>query len=335
LFVAVLDAYAYKMSPDQKQWWANLIENAQAANCEQCEDCGRFRSQIATHNFETAAADRAGRKGVCNAEKALKRVVVKSLLEHLSDEKHDTFRLPILSEALEEHRELDFTTSSRDEAASGRPSNTVTRAPEVAPSPPRPVAVEVTDRPQRDPDPWPCFQGRKRPLVSQGTQLPTRLRKDHPPIKVGDFVVLRVETDDWWSLPWQVGKVLVIDQPAEVIRVRLHGNHGAKPHGIWYPGWWHHLAQDAQAPVKVTKRRKRRRTGATTRKKQKKGQVETDYPHYSVKKPRGPWTPNVVTAGPDSIIDWGFELRKKGELRKNVLQVIDHNPRVEWHLEPT
>jgi hypothetical protein len=58
LFVAVLDAYNFKMSTDQQQWWAKLIDNTQEANCEQCADCARFRSQIATHNFEIAAAGR-------------------------------------------------------------------------------------------------------------------------------------------------------------------------------------------------------------------------------------------------------------------------------------
>jgi hypothetical protein len=56
LFVAVLAAYQYKMSSEQKEWWAKLIENAQAANSEQCVECAGFRNQIATHNFEIAAA---------------------------------------------------------------------------------------------------------------------------------------------------------------------------------------------------------------------------------------------------------------------------------------
>jgi hypothetical protein len=320
------------MTPEQKQWWAKLIDNPQSANSEQCADCARSRSQIATHNFEIAAAGRAGRKQACTDEKALKRAVVKSLLEHISDEEHDTFRLPILSEALEQHRELDFTATPRNAPAPGRPSNTVTRSPEAAPKPSRTAAVEATNSPQRDPDPWPSFQGRKRPLVSQGTQLPVRLRKELLPVKEDDFVVLRVEPDNWWLLPWQVGKVLAIDQPAEEIQVRLHGNHGAKPHGKWYPGWWHHLEQDVEVPAKATRRRKRRRTGATTRKKANKGQVQTDYPHYSDKNHRGPYKSHVVTAGPDSIVDWVFQLRKKGELKLNVLKVIDHNPRVAWSL---
>jgi hypothetical protein len=91
----------------------------------------------------------------------------------------------------------------------------------------------------------------------------------------------------------------------------------------------------AEVPAKAPKRRKRRKTGITVRKKVKKGQVETDYPHYSDKKPRGPFQPRMMTAGPDSIIDWGFDLRKKGELKQNVLKVIDHNPRVAWNLEPS
>jgi hypothetical protein len=161
-----------------------------------------------------------------------------------------------------------------------------------------------------------------------------RLRTAQPAIKVKDFVVVRVETDEWWSLPWQVGQVMSIDQPAEEIQVRLHGNHGANPLGRWYPGWWHHQEQEAAVPAQARKRRKRRPTGATRRKKVKKGQVVTDYPHYSDKKPRGPFTPRMMTAGPDNIIDWGFELRKKGELKLRVLQVIDHNPRVAWNLGP-
>jgi hypothetical protein len=90
-----------------------------------------------------------------------------------------------------------------------------------------------------------------------------------------------------------------------------------------------------EAPAKARKRRKRRQTGATTRKKSKKGQVDTDYPHYNLKKPRGPFKPRMMTAGPDGTIDWGFALRTKGELKQTVLQVIDHNPRVAWNLEPT
>lgn len=323
--VTVLEAYRYKMTPEQQEWWTTLIENTQADADEQCVECAGFRSRIAAHNVEIAAAGRAARKDACNAEKALKRAVVKLLAQHLSDVEHETFRLPILSDAVEEVQELDFTARVRADPVPVRSGNTLVQVP-------RPSSVTVEAGHQDDP--WPCFIGRKKPLVIQGAQLPVRLRKDHPPVKQGDFVVLRVETDQWWSLPWQVGKVLVIDQPAEQIQVRLHGNHKANALGKWYPAWWHHL-EPAQAPVKATKRRRRRPAGASTRRKAKKGQVETDYPHYSDKKPRGPFKPHVVTAGPDSIIDWGFELRKSGQLKLRVLKVIDHNPRVGWFLEST
>jgi hypothetical protein len=134
-------------------------------------------------------------------------------------------------------------------------------------------------------------------MVVQGTQLPKRLRKAHPAIKVG--------------------------------------NHQANASGVWHPGWWHHVEVQKQGGVVTKPKRRRRRGGAGSSKitKKKVGPVVTDYPQYGSKKLRSPFKPFVIDVGPDSVIDWGFKLRKNGHLLAGVLKLIDHNPRVQWSLE--
>ena len=312
------------MTKEQIAWWSDLIENATATTDTRCPECASLRTQIATHNYQIAAASRAARNEECTKEKREKNKVIKLLKTHLRDVTHDTFRIRIVSDVLDKwqrdgsniEREMDFTASA--------PS-----APQrVRTSPP--VPVDLADSSPRVPDPWLCFAGRPKPMVISGTSMPPRLRTNNPPIKVGDMAVFMVSTHRWWTLPWQVGKVLELNVQDEEIKVRLYGNHAAKATGIFHPGWWHHQEQAAAPPAK--KRRKRGRGSYSRPKKKTTGAVVTDYPYYGKKTPTGPYEPYTLTLGPDSIIDWNFKLRSKGELKKSVLKVIDHNPRVAWSI---
>jgi hypothetical protein len=253
--------------------------------------------------------------------------VLKLLKTHLREVTHDTFRIRVLSDALAKWQQDDGNIDADfDFAASAPPVSSSGRAI-------RPVPVVLPDRPPRELDPWLCFAGRPKPMVMTGSQMPVRLRKKHPAIKVGDMAVFMVSTHQWWTLPWQVGKVLEVNIQREEIKVRLYGNHAAKATGIFYPGWWHHQEQPtAPTAPPAKKRRKRGRSGYSQKKKRATGPVVTDYPYYGKKKPKGPYEPYLLTVGPDSIIDWNFKMRTKGELRLNVLKVIDHNPRVEWSI---
>jgi hypothetical protein len=133
-------------------------------------------------------------------------------------------------------------------------------------------------------------------MVVQGTQLPKRLRKAHPAIKVG--------------------------------------NHQANASGAWHPGWWHHVEVQEEGGVVTKPKRCRRPGGAGSSKTRKKkvGPVVTDHPQYGTKKLRSSVKPFVIDVGPDSVIDWGFQLRQNGHFLLAVLKVIDHNPRVQWSL---
>ena len=347
VYVATVQkAYHYKMTGAQRDWWTNMIADEETVNAAQCAECTRLRGIIAVHNLDIAAASRAAREPVRKQEEAKKRIVQRELKAHLIAVEHDKFRIRILSDLIEklqddsseEDEDLDFTASCPTPA--GCSVGSVDSQPRQPTAQSRPVVipVPVPDRREREPDPWPCFVGRQPPMVMQGAQLPVRLRKALPAIKVGDFVVVKVIPDQWWTLDWQVAKVSAMDIAAEKITVRLYGNHKANANGVWYAGWWHHVevqeeGEEGDAVPKSKRRRRRGGAGSSKITKKKVGPVVTDYPQYGSKKQRAPFKPFVIDVGPDSVIDWGFKLRKNGHLLAGVLKLIDHNPRVQWSLE--
>ena len=150
-----------------------------------------------------------------------------------------------------------------------------------------------------DEERWPLFAGRPAPPMVNA-ELPKRLREAQAGVEVDDFVLILVEPDDKWALCIQVGQCVEVDEAAEKLRVHLYGNENNKIRGVMYAGW----AKPARGWISFSKKRGR------------------GYTHKLIDE-----------FGPDTIIDWGFQLTSKnlwGRIKVEVLKVAARNERVDF-----
>lgn len=280
------------MDDDQKQWWADFIDKIKEDAGNKCEQCHHFRTTIQSICVDMAAANRAGNNDEFNTKRRAKTAVEKELKEHIATVDHGQHDIPIVSPLLQG---LRFPSSAVTAPAVDLHNGTGDEEEPPAPVslPPRPSVARANSESDR----WPCFAGRPEPLVTS-KQLPMRLRKGTPGLKVGDLAVVRVDPDDEWQLPFKVGEVLTLDEAEEQVVLALYGNTGANAEGAFTKGKWHEESKTI-----------------SWSKKKLRGGGYSDY---------------KLVCEPDCFVDWGFKLRTNGKLLKQVLDVITHNKRVPW-----